>query len=306
MEVSATMADPRPSAALPFSVACIGIATFAAMDALMKGLSVALGAYNAMLWRTGIALLLSGALFLARRTVWPRWRVLRIHIWRGVVISLMAFLFFWGLARVPLAEAVGLSFIAPLIALYLAVVLLGERIGETAILASVIGFAGAMVIIGGKLGGEYDADIVGGIAAILLSAVMYAYNLILQRQQALIAEPVEIAFFQNAAVVAVYLLFAPALAIVPAPDQLPALAGAAVFGITSVLLLSWAYRRAEARILIPVEYTAFIWAALLGWLFFAEPVTLATLAGTALIVAGCLLAARQLPGRVESVKTTAV
>ena len=48
-----------------------------------------------------------------------------------------------------------------------------------------------------------------GIAAILLSAVLYAYNLILQRQQALIAGPIEIAFFQNATMVAVYLVFAP-------------------------------------------------------------------------------------------------
>ena len=50
-----------------------------------------------------------------------------LHLWRGLVVSVMAFLFFWGLARVPLAEAIGLSFIAPLIALYLAAVLLKEK-----------------------------------------------------------------------------------------------------------------------------------------------------------------------------------
>jgi hypothetical protein len=47
------------------------------------------------------------------------------------------------------------------------------------------------------------------IGAILLSAVMYAYNLILQRQQAILAKPFEIAFFQNGTVVFIYLLFAP-------------------------------------------------------------------------------------------------
>ena len=59
-------------------------------------------------------------------------------------------------------------------------------------------------------------------------------------------------------------------------------------------------------ILGPVEYTAFIWAALFGWLVFAEAVTLATLAGTALIVAGCLVAARQDPDHVDHIETTAV
>jgi len=294
------------TATLPFAVAGMGIATFAGMDALMKGLSVEMGAYNAMLWRTFLALALAAALFLVRRGRWPEKAVLKFHIWRGVVTSLMAFLFFWGLVYVPLAEAIGLSFIAPLIALYLAAALLKEKIGELAILASIIGFAGALVIVGGRLGGEYSDDVFKGVAAILLSAILYAYNLILQRQQAQIAGPVEITFFQNATMVAVYLVFAPFNAVAPTLGQLPGLAGAAILGITSLLLLSWAYARAEAKILIPVEYTAFVWACLLGWLLFAEEVTAATLGGTALIVVGCLVAMRQKQDQVDHIETTAV
>ncbi len=294
------------NATVPFAVACMGIATFAGMDAMMKGLSLQMGAYNAMLWRTGLALVLAAALFLARRGRWPGKSVLRFHIWRGVVTSLMAFLFFWGLIYVPLAEAIGLSFIAPLIALYLAAALLKEKIGSLAILASIIGFAGALVIVGGRLGGDYSDDIFKGVVAILLSAVLYAYNLILQRQQAQIAGPVEITFFQNATMVAIYIVFAPFLAETPTVDQLPGLAGAAILGMTSLLLLSWAYARAEAKILIPVEYTAFIWACVLGWLVFAEEVTAATLGGTALIVVGCLVAMWQKPDQVDHIETTAV
>jgi S-adenosylmethionine uptake transporter len=218
----------------------------------------------------------------------------------------MAFLFFWGLAYVPLAEAIGLSFIAPLIALYLAAVLLKEKIGEKAVLASLIGFAGAVVIIGGRWSGHYSEEVGKGIAAILLSAVLYAYNLILQRQQALLAKPVEIAFFQNATMFAVYLCFAPYYAVAPVVNQLSPLAAAAVLGTTSLLLLSWAYARAQAKILIPVEYTAFIWAALFGWWVYAEAVTAATLIGTALIVVGCLVATREKPELVDHVESTAV
>ena len=87
---------------------------------------------------------------------------------------------------------------------------------------------------------------------------------------------------------------APWFAVVPQGlvQWLP-LVGAAALAIVSLLLLSWAYARAEAQVLIPVEYTAFIWAALLGWLLFDEQVTGATLAGVALIVLGCWIAARQ-------------
>ena len=294
------------TAILPFAVACMGIATFAGMDAVMKGLSLQMGAYNAMLWRTFIALVLAAALFLLWRGRWPGKSVLRFHIWRGMVTSLMAFLFFWGLVYVPLAEAIGLSFIAPLIALYLAAALLKEKISELAILASIIGFAGALVIVGGRWGGHYSEDVWKGVAAILLSAILYAYNLILQRQQAQIAGPIEITFFQNATMVAVYLVFAPFKAVAPTLDQLPSLAAAALLGIASLLLLSWSYARAEAKILIPVEYTAFVWACLFGWLVFAEEVTAATLGGTALIVVGCLVAMRQKPDQVDHIETTAV
>ncbi len=294
------------SPAIPFAVASLGIATYAGMDALMKGLSLEMGVYNAMLWRTSIALLIAAVLFAWKGGRWPDSSTARLHIWRGVITSLMAYLFFWGLLYVPLAEAIGLSFIAPLIALYLAAVLLKEKIGDKAILASVIGLAGALVIIGGKLGGDYAENVGMGIAAILLSALLYAYNLILQRQQALVANPIEIAFFQNATVVAVYLVLAPLLAVVPPVELLPELLATALIGITSLMLLSWAYARAEAKILIPVEYTAFIWAALFGWLIFAEDVTVWTLAGTVLIVSGCLVAARQQPDRVDHVETTAV
>ena len=259
----------------------------------MKGLAIELGVYNAMFWRTLIALGLAATMFFAKRSPWPDKSVLQLHLWRGLVTSIMAGLFFWGLIYVPIAEAIALSFIAPLIALYLAAMLLGEAIGRTTIAASVIGFSGALVIVGGRLGGDYEDEVWLGIAAILLSAVMYAYNLILQRQQAILAQPFEIAFFQNATVVMIYGLFGPWLMVVPPVDQLPQMAGAAVLGFFSLLCLSWAYARAEAKVLIPVEYTAFIWAAMFGWLVFSEVVTISTLMGTALIVSGCLVAARQ-------------
>ncbi|MDH3899720.1 MAG: DMT family transporter [Gammaproteobacteria bacterium] len=300
------MSKPGLSTAVPFAVAALGIATFAGMDVFMKGLSISIGTYNAILWRTLIALAIVAALFLPKRPRWPNRSAIRLHIWRGMVTSLMAFLFFWGLVHVPLAEAIGLSFVAPLIALYLAAVLLKEKIGDRAVAASIIGLIGALVVIGGRLGGEYSDSMGKGIVAILFSAMLYAYNLILQRQQALIADPFEIAFFQNATVVAVYLCFAPSWAILPSVDLWHELFAAALLAIVSLLLLSWAYARAEASILIPVEYTAFIWAALFGWLVFAEEITASTLCGTLLIVAGCLVAARQHPDHVDHVESTVV
>ena len=167
--------------------------------------------------------------------------------------------------RVPLAEAIGLSFIAPLIALYLAAVLLGESVGRRAIIASLLGLAGVLVIVSGKLGASYDREATWGVVAVLFSATLYAYNLVLQRQQAQVASPIDIAFFQNMIVGAIYLSLAPFLAEVPELHYWPTIVAAGVLAVCSVLVLSWGYARAEAQYLVSLEYSGFVWAVIFGW-----------------------------------------
>jgi S-adenosylmethionine uptake transporter len=291
--------------AIAFAVAAAGIGFFSLMDAAMKDLSIALGAYNAVLWRNMAGATLAGVMFVAGRNTWPTPSVMRIHAWRSVVVAVMAISFFWALARLPLAEAIGLSFIAPVIALYLAAILLKETIGREAIIASAAGMAGVAVILFGRFSGDYSDDALWGVVAVLFSAVVFAYNLILARQQAQVAGPVEIAFFQSLLTAAVLSILAPWLLEPLPPSKLPMLLGAASLAIISLLLLSWAYARAEAQILIPVEYTGFVWAALFGLIFFDEAITIWTVAGTALIVAGSLVAARVKPSTVNHVEMTA-
>lgn len=297
---------PAINPALAFAVAAAGIGTFSLMDAAMKDLALALGAYNAVLWRNMLGSVLAGGLFVASRERWPSRSNLHLHMWRSIVVAAMAVSFFWSLTVLPLAEAIGLSFIAPVIALYLAAILLGEQIGREAIIASLAGLAGVVVILFGKFSGHYSQDALWGIGAVLFSAVVFAYNLILARQQAQVAKPAEIAFFQNLFVAAVLALASPWLLQSLPVANMPMLAGAAVLAIISLLLMSWAYARAEAQILIPVEYTAFVWAAIFGWAFFAEPVTIWTVGGTALIVAGSLVAARVKPAPVNQVEIASI
>jgi S-adenosylmethionine uptake transporter len=284
--------------AVAFAVCCAGVGLFSVMDALMKGLSLAIGAYNALLWRGVAGLSLGGVAMLVLRAPWPTAAVMRLHIVRGVVCAFMALTFFWALVRLPMAEAIALSFIAPLIALYLAALMLGETIGRAAIIASVLGIAGIGVILAGRIGGDHRPDALWGVGAVLVSAVLFAWNLILQRRQAQLASPIEIAFYQNLVVLVVMACAAPWLGVFPAASLIPLIAGAAALAFTSLLCLSWAYARAEAQVLIPVEYTAFLWSALMGWMVFHEPLALTTLAGAALIVAGCIIAARGKPAAI--------
>ena len=300
------MAELHPRPFIPFMVAAAGVGTFSLMDAAMKDLALSVGAYNAVMWRNSVGALLMGVLFVATRQKWPPVHLLKMHLWRSIVVAVMAVSFFWSLTKLPLAEAIGLSFIAPVIALYLAAVMLKETIGKEAIWASLAGLGGVAIIMAGRLSGHYTMDHVWGAAAVLFSAVVFAYNLILARRQAQVSGPIEIAFFQNLFVALTLGLAAPwFLQPIGMPDA-PMVGTSAALAVISLLLLSWAYARAEAQILIPVEYTAFVWAAFFGWLFFAEPVTWPVLLGTALIVGGSLIAARAKPVPVNQVEVATV
>jgi len=276
-----------------YAAAVAGIALFSIMDMVMKGLTLAIGTYPTMLWRSVIGLVLAAIPYLMTRKAWPGRTALRLHLLRGAIMVPMAILFFWGLARIPMAQAVALTFIAPLIALVLAALILKEPIGPRTIGGSLAAFAGVIIIFFGQAQAELGPTALLGSFAILGSAVIYAFNIIIMRRQAQNAGPVEIAFFQNIVIGLVLVAAIPVMGDPPLPSgHWGELILASSLAIGSLMLLGWAYARAGAAYLSTTEYSAFLWAMLLGWLRFGESVSLFTLLGAGLIVAGCLVAAR--------------
>ena len=284
----------RTSPILPILAAVLGVAFLSLMDAFMKGAALAIGAFSAAWLRAVIGLGLALPLWLARGAKWPRAEVMKLHLERGFVSAFMALTFFYALTKLTIAEAIAISFVAPLIALYLARLLLGEVIRQQAILASLMGFAGTLVIVGGKLGQSgFDRDTLLGLAAILTSAILYAYNFIVIRRQAQKAGPEEITVFHSGVTAVLFGFAAPFLLVLPDFEAARSIVLAAALTVGGSLALAWAYARAETQVLVPMEYSGFLWASLFGWLFFAETVTASTIAGTLLIVAGCWIAARK-------------
>lgn len=288
----------RSASLLPILSALTGLLCFGVMDGLMKIATLAIGAYAAMFWRNMVGSIVMLPVWLARgnkdgRRGLPAWEALRLHLLRSGVAGVMAVMFFYGLARTPVAEAMALSFVAPLLALYLAAATLGEELSKRGVLGSLLALCGVGVIAAGKFGGQYNAESVHGLIAILLSAVLYAWNLVLQRRQSQLAGPEEISFFQTFFIFCLLGIGAYWFAPAPPAHIWVVLSASAVLSTGSLMLLGWAYARAEAQVLVPLEYTAFIWAALTGWVIFSEPLTLRTLAGVVLIVAGCLIALRR-------------
>ncbi|MBB5984186.1 DMT family transporter [Sphingobium lignivorans] len=287
------MPSTRANQALvPFAVACAAIAIFAGMDAVMKTLSIAIGAYNALLWRAIIGTIVLTPLYLLRVRRIPDRQTMLLHLGRSGAGAVSVLLFFWGLVRTPIAQGIALSFIAPLVALALAGLFLKEKISSRAVMGSLAAFVGVIVILAGQSGAKGQAGTLEGAVAILVGAVLYAVSLVIARRQSLAAGPIEVALAFNLIGAVLYGLAAPWLGQVPDMAHWPFLLLASAGGTSAIMLLAWSYARAEAQQLVVVEYTAFIWAVLLGWWIFGETVLPTTYAGALMIVAGCLWAAR--------------
>jgi S-adenosylmethionine uptake transporter len=277
-----------------FAAALAAVAVLSIMDAVMKALVIAIGIYAVSIWRSLVTLGIAAGLYLPVRRDWPTRKTLRIHVARGVIVMLMAFLFFWGIGRVPLAQGIALTFIAPLIALVLAGLVLHEQIGSRSILGSIVAFAGVVVIVFGQARAQLGPEVLLGSAAILGSALCYAVNIVMMRHQALAAKPLEITFFQSLTVTTLWLATVPLIGLPGWPDgHWTWIIVAALMSTAGGMLFAWAYARAEASYLAVTEYSAFLWASALGWIIFQEALSSYTVAGATLIVGGCLVAARR-------------
>jgi drug/metabolite transporter (DMT)-like permease len=212
---------------------------------------------------------------------------------RGLVTTAMALLFFWGLARLPMAQAISLTYISPILALLLGAATLDERVGRKAVLASVAALGGVLVVMLGQDRGVAGPEAFRGTLAVLGSAVLYAVNLVISRMQSQTPRPREIAFFQALVISTTLALAAPWLAVVPEPTQWPTLLLAAGLATASLWLLGWAYAHGDTGFLATTEYTSFVYAAVLGFLVFGEQVSTSTVTGATIIVVAFLYTTRR-------------
>ena len=104
--------ETNESLLVPVLLASAGVLFFCMLDAVMKAQALAMGAYSATFWRAAMGAVFASALYLPYRPQLATGRVLRLHITRGVLTAFMMLFLFWSLTQLPLAQAVGLSFVA--------------------------------------------------------------------------------------------------------------------------------------------------------------------------------------------------
>lgn len=290
--------SPAPAASMrtedslrPVLMAALGVGILSCMDATMKAVSAAypLGQVVGLRYAFGAMFGLAG--FLALGGTWPSGEAIRRNFTRAVVVLATAACFFTALARLPLAEAIALTFIAPLLMALLGRLILREPLSPRSLIGIAIGLGGVAVIARGQeMAATHAFDLVGLVAA-LACAFFYALSLVLMRKQSAQDSTITIVALSN---VLAALLILPVMAVQwqpPTPWHVALFAMAGLLGTLGHLCMAWAYSRAHAGRLGILEYTAFLWGSIFGFAFFAEVPSGWTLAGAAMIVMACLFAA---------------
>lgn len=262
-------------------------AVFSLVGALVKGLGGALPLAQVVLCRNLFAIpLLLPLLWRAGGLAALRTRNPWLHAARmltGLVGMVGAF---HGYAVLPLAMVTALGFTMPLFLTLLSIPLLGETVGPRRGAAVLAGFGGVLLIA--LPGGGVAAD-GPGIAAVLAGAVGWALSMITIRRMGGAGE-------SNAAIVLWFAIGATTVSAVvalplwvaPSPLQWAMLAGTGLLSAIAQVMMTEAYRRGEATLLAPFEYSAILWTTLMGVLVWAELPDGWDFAGIAVLVASGL------------------
>ncbi|MXQ14451.1 DMT family transporter [Microvirga makkahensis] len=273
--------------------AAAGIAVLSIMDAVIKGMSAYYPTFQVAFLRFACGTVIATGVVAILRPGWPSRETVQANLVRSVIAVVTAVSFFYALGQLPLAETLILSFLAPMFIALFGMLLLKERVDPRIVAAIAIGFSGTLVVVLGQTEEASASRSWLGVGAALLSAVTYALSLVLLRQRALRDKFLHIVYFQN---------IGPAVLVMPfglwawQPLNLMHLAWFMLMGVLGVIghvLMATAYAKAEAARLAPLEYTALIWAVLIGYGVFGEIPTWATLGGGLLIVTAALLTSRR-------------
>ncbi|MDT0684364.1 DMT family transporter [Roseicyclus sp. F158] len=236
-----------------------------------------------------LVLLFAAAALLRRRLEGPMFSPL-VAVSGGLVMVTLTMLIS-AFAVMPIATAIAIFFVEPLLLTVLAGPLLGERLGARRLSAVGVGLVGALIVI--RPGGEL------GWAAVmpLIAALTYALNMIVLRRASATRSSLTLqcgaTFYAALGSLAITALLYATGFVVPRIGALPgwgwgALIAAGAFAACSFLLIAEAFRRVEAGILAPLQYFEIIGATVVGYLAFGEFPDALTWAGLAVILASGL------------------
>jgi len=218
--------------------------------------------------------------------MWPAMRAATLdrRAWtlftlRGLAHSVAVILWFFAMARIPIADVTALNYLNPIYVILLAVVLLDERLGPWRIGAVAVAFLGTLVIV---RPGFREVDI--GHMAMLFTAVAMATSYFLAKILSARASAPVVVFMLSVIVPVVLAPFAWVVWVPIGWGDLFWLFLTAVFATAGHYTMTLAFGAAPLTVTQPVTFLQLVWATLLGVLVFGEPVDGFVILGGAMII----------------------
>lgn len=257
---------------------------FAVMDAVIKELGGRYSTMQMMFFRSLFAFIPLGFLILRSGSI----QALKVHSIAGHVIRSLVgvtamFCFFHAYANMPLADVVAISFAAPVFVVALSVPLLGEKVGPRRWAAVLVGFLGVLVMINPGPG------LLNSHAVIpLIGTLFFALAMIVMRKLSRTESSASVVFTFTLFCTVISGLALPFVWITPDLLDLAALISIGLLGGVGQILMTSAFKHADVAVVAPFEYTAMLWASLLGFFIWGEVPGLNIWVGVAIVMASGL------------------
>ncbi|QIK40304.1 DMT family transporter [Pontivivens nitratireducens] len=272
------------------------VAVFVCMSAIVKAVSDTVPAGETVFFRSIFAVpVILGWLLLQHDNLRDGLKTANpmSHLWRGVVGTTAMALTFTGLGLLPLPEVTAIGYAAPLFAVILAAMFLGEQVRLVRLAAVFMGLIGVGIVLSPRLttlnsDGLTDAETLGAVI-VLASAVFVALAHVFIRKLVATEKTTAITFWFSITASVLSLMTLPFGWVLPGPVTFGLLVGAGLLGGVGQILLTSAYRYAPTAVIAPFDYASMIFALILGYGLFGEVPTGRMLIGAAIVVAAGLL-----------------
>lgn len=209
----------------------------------------------------------------------------KMHFVRGLVGLVGMMLWFYALTKIPLAEAVSITFIVPIITTIAAMIILKEKVDDKIWLSLAIGFVGVLIIIRPGFRELHFAYLL----AIITPFVWTVSNILIKKLVAT-EKPETITFYLSATMFIVSIpIAAPYLKPIPLHD----LWWFALLGLCSnfsYIANAICYSKVDVSVVQPFDFSRLIFTALIAYFFFGEKIDLVMLIGALVILCASLLA----------------
>jgi drug/metabolite transporter (DMT)-like permease len=271
----------NPSPALGAILLLTGCALLTANDALMKSLvsDLPIGQVVSLRGFIGLALAVLAAPMIGGfdqlRPRNPR----NVDILTGLLV-INLFLFPLSLRFIPLADAILLAYMSPIVVAALSPWLLAEHVGWRRWSAVALGLLGAALVINPEGGSLHPA-----VLAPIIVAIIVGLRDILTRRYIVGESALALITAANLAAGVVGLATVPMGWVTLEPGHWIKIISAAALLTTSQFMIAGSFRYADAAVISCLKYSSVAWAAILGWFIWAEVFSLGDWAGAALIAA---------------------